>query len=294
MSETFFSIIIPTYNRAHFLVKTIESVISQDFKDFEVIVVDDGSTDNTNQIVNELIKNDSRIKYIYQKNSERAVARNYGASKANGRFLFFLDSDDYFSSPSHLNDVFAYLKNNNFKNALYFTGAVIKNDTSSILTKNYELDELSNFDFFVNESIIPARVCLSKQILTEFQFDNDCIVVEDTVLWTAIMDKYPVLYLPIFSVVYTLHNDNSVNVLKSNAYLKRLNGLKKLFYIYSVGNKISKKVKDFHLNRCYLGVYEYYLNQNKKINSLYWLVVSVIKFPRIELKHKIKLFFKLL
>jgi glycosyltransferase involved in cell wall biosynthesis len=290
----FFSIIIPTYNRANFLVETIESVISQDFKEIEVIVVDDGSTDNTNQIVNEIKKNDSRIKYIYQKNSERAIARNVGASHANGNFLIFLDSDDYFSSSSHLNDIFIFLKNNNFKCALYFTGATLKNNSNKITTKYYDLDELKNFDFFVNESIIPARVCLSKQILCEFQFDNDCIIVEDTVLWTSIMVKYPVIYIPIFSVVYTIHDGNSVNVYKSNAYYKRLKGLKKLFYIYSVGIKISEKTKSIHINRCYLGIYDYYFSQNKKNKSLFWLLLSIIKFPSIELKHKIKLFFKLL
>ena len=72
----FFSIIIPTYDRASFITKTINSVLSSEFTDFEIIVVDDGSTDNTSEIVSAI--QDNRIKYIYQENKERGAARNNG------------------------------------------------------------------------------------------------------------------------------------------------------------------------------------------------------------------------
>ena len=90
----FFSIIIPTYNRGHVLGKTIQSVINQNFNDWELIVVDDGSTDNTKNIINDFSKNDSRIRYIYQDNQERSAARNNGIENSNGKYICFLDSDD--------------------------------------------------------------------------------------------------------------------------------------------------------------------------------------------------------
>ena len=86
-----FSIIIPTYNRAAFLPKAIESVLAQTYTDWELIVVDDGSTDNTREVVAQY--NDERIIYIYQENAERSAARNNGISQAKGDFICFMDSD---------------------------------------------------------------------------------------------------------------------------------------------------------------------------------------------------------
>jgi glycosyltransferase involved in cell wall biosynthesis len=86
------SIIIPAHNRAALLKNCLESVIAQDYTLFETIVVDDGSTDNTKNVVASF--NDPRILYIYQQNAGAAVARNHGATQAKGEYLIFLDSDD--------------------------------------------------------------------------------------------------------------------------------------------------------------------------------------------------------
>lgn len=89
----FVSIIIPTYNRSKLIIRTIESVLAQTFSDFEIIVVDDGSTDNTRGILKEHIDS-GKIKYIYQNNAGPARARNNGIRNARGEILAFLDSDD--------------------------------------------------------------------------------------------------------------------------------------------------------------------------------------------------------
>jgi len=85
------SVVIPTYNRAAYLGRALQSVFAQTFKDFEVIVVDDGSTDNTADIVNAW---KDKIHYFYQKNQGRAVARNKGIELAKGKYIAWLDSDD--------------------------------------------------------------------------------------------------------------------------------------------------------------------------------------------------------
>jgi glycosyltransferase involved in cell wall biosynthesis len=95
----FFSIIIPTYNRAHLIGNTIQSVLSQSYPHFEIIVVDDGSTDNTEDVIASF--DSPKIRYIKIKNSERGYARNYGAKQAKGEWLYFLDSDDKLY-PNHL------------------------------------------------------------------------------------------------------------------------------------------------------------------------------------------------
>lgn len=101
------SVIIPTYNRAALLREAIQSVLDQTFADFEIIVVDDGSRDETVSVVAGM--GDSRVRYVYQVNAGRAAARNHGLSLAQGEFVAFLDDDDMFL-PNKLTDQVAELE----------------------------------------------------------------------------------------------------------------------------------------------------------------------------------------
>lgn len=96
------SVIIPCYNRAYIIRRAINSVLHQTFQDFEIIVVDDGSTDNTEEIIREFQENDRRIRYFcHDKNKGGSSARNTGIKLAKGQYIAFLDSDDEWL-PSHL------------------------------------------------------------------------------------------------------------------------------------------------------------------------------------------------
>ena len=88
----FFSVIIPSYNRASVLPSAIESIINQTFDDWELLIVDDGSTDSTNRVVGSYL--DARISYVFQENKGVCSARNHGISLAKGAYVCFLDSDD--------------------------------------------------------------------------------------------------------------------------------------------------------------------------------------------------------
>lgn len=92
------SVVVPTYNRVDFILKSLDSVYAQTYRPIEVVVVDDGSTDNTQKSVNEWVaqKEDQNFttQYIYQENGGAPAARNTGIAKASGRYLQFLDSDD--------------------------------------------------------------------------------------------------------------------------------------------------------------------------------------------------------
>ena len=85
------SVIIPTYNRAHLVKDAVESVLNQTYQDFELIVIDDGSTDNTREV---LAVYKDKLTYIYQENQGRSSARNHGIELAQGEYIAFLDSDD--------------------------------------------------------------------------------------------------------------------------------------------------------------------------------------------------------
>ena len=100
----FFSIIVPTYNRADLIGPTLQSVLSQEFIDFELLVVDDGSTDDTAAVVARYA--DPRLRYLPKQNAERGAARNYGLARAQGEYVLFLDSDDRLH-PHHLATLYA-------------------------------------------------------------------------------------------------------------------------------------------------------------------------------------------
>lgn len=90
----FFSVIIATYNRKDILFKTIRSVLDQSFRDFELVVVDDGSTDGTSAFLTEKLSGEARFRLLVQENKERGAARNFGIRNAKGSYLVFMDSDD--------------------------------------------------------------------------------------------------------------------------------------------------------------------------------------------------------
>lgn len=96
-----FSIVIPAYNRAGFLPQVLETVLAQTYTDFELLLIDDGSTDETPQLMQDWLQRDGRIRYHRKANEERSVARNTGFSLAKGRYVVFHDSDDLMK-PHHL------------------------------------------------------------------------------------------------------------------------------------------------------------------------------------------------
>ena len=90
-----FSIIIPVYNVEKYLVECLESIVNQSFKDFEVICVNDGSTDNSLEILQKYAENDERFKVLNQENQGQGIARNNALNIANGEYILFVDPDDF-------------------------------------------------------------------------------------------------------------------------------------------------------------------------------------------------------
>ena len=127
-----FSIILPVYNVERYLTKCVESILSQDFKDYEIILVDDGSTDGSPIICDEFEKNNSCIKVIHKKNGGQSDARNVGTAVAQGKYIIYIDSDDFIISNDFLSKVAEKTKNNTdlifYKFAKYY-------DKESVLDK---------------------------------------------------------------------------------------------------------------------------------------------------------------
>lgn len=219
MHSPFFSVIIPTYNRADFIVKTIESVLNQDFADFELIIVDDGSMDNTEEVIAKV--KDSRIVYFKKGNAERGAARNFGAKKANGKYLNFLDSDDLL-----------------YNHHLSIAYKIIQEKKASLFALHYDLKmkgEIQAADYLpservINELLIKVGNFLScnavfvlNELFKENHFNENRALSgsEDYELWLKLAARYPFYYYPEITSTIVFHEDRSVISMSSINIIKR-------------------------------------------------------------------------
>lgn len=145
MKNPFFSVIVPSYNRSDFLPKAITSVLQQSFSSFELIIIDDGSTDSTYEVVNDFVLQDSRVRYIYQVNSERGAARNTGINSSCGKWISFLDSDDEYMI-HHLQLLFEFVSEQTTNSLVVFKYLI----SDSVNTKESETCRLSEEDIGLN------------------------------------------------------------------------------------------------------------------------------------------------
>ena len=171
------SIIIPTYNRAHYLQQAIKSVLNQTFKDIEIIIVDDGSTDHTKEIVSPYSSQyPNIIRYMYQSNSERASARNNGIKHAKGEYIALLDSDDEWL-PLHLETCFETLR---------------KNPGSGLSFSNSYLIDLNSSIFSKKKSSLPSHHIL-KHIISHFSAGgcnaSSCLIKREIFNKTGYFDE---------------------------------------------------------------------------------------------------------
>lgn len=186
------SIVIPLYNKGYIIHKTIKSVLEQTFTDFEIVIVNDGSTDSSFEIVSKF--SDKRIKLFQQQNKGAAAARNLGIEKATSNLIAFLDADDFWY-PNHLEELVKLY--NDFPNCgMYcnrFQTKIAKNKT---LNNSYSYSISDDFrgivpDFFetslINRVAFSSAILISKEVLLENNgFNINVSSGQDVELWTKI------------------------------------------------------------------------------------------------------------
>lgn len=205
------SVIIPTYNRASLLGEAIASVLAQTFSDFEVIIVDDGSTDNTERIICEFI--DSRILYVKQDNNGRSYARNVALARARGRYIAFLDSDDLYL-PEKLALQVSYLDSHPHVGMLY-TSAYCIDSSGNALNENYVASVSGriyrSIAFFRPVTITLPTVMAKRELFEEVGgFDEKMHRFEDTDMWRRISKIAHIEAMPINTCKLRTHADNSL------------------------------------------------------------------------------------
>ena len=249
----FFSIIIPTYNRADMIKFALKSIINQTYEDWELIIIDDGSLDNTKQIVEQFY--DDRIKYFHQQNQERSVARNNGISKAKGDWVCFLDSDDIYHR-NHLETFYDFIKTKKFQKGLYFSGLSYR-----IYDKNqqyYNCSGKNNLEFILLNTIGVPRACCHKNILLVNQFDKNIRIGEDKELWCRIVTNHPMYYHTKKTFIELDHKERSIYDADSIFEHKKCINI----ILNYVGDRVSKKVKNHVLSDLYNRLSFYHLNSN--------------------------------
>lgn len=220
----FFSIIIPLYNKEKHIQATLESALAQTFQDFEIIVVNDGSTDKSKIMVEGI--RDDRIKLFNIQNQGVSHARNYGIEKASSNLLVFLDADDLWRSNhlENLKELYTAFPNC----GLYATAYLKKNGKIIIPTVYNMIPSAENWmgivaDYFESSTIDSiawtSAVMIPKSIIeTVGDFDETITLGagEDTDLWIRIALKYPVAFSKKITAIYNLHTDNRISNSNTN------------------------------------------------------------------------------
>jgi len=201
------SIITPTYNREEYLVFAIESVLSQSFKDFEMLIIDDGSTDNTKDLVKRY-RYDQRIHYFYQQNKGQSVARNTGLKQARGEYICFLDSDDLFK-PDKLTRQIAFLKSNPEISITHSDEELI--DEKGHVFSMYNMKRHSGILYeklLIDNFVSIGTVMVRRECFDELgMFDESIKVADDYELWLRFATKYKFHYEAEYLAQYRMMKD---------------------------------------------------------------------------------------
>jgi len=202
------SVIIPTYNRAHLVGRAIRSVLNQTFQDFEIIVVDDGSTDNTEEVVKSF--NDPRIRYIrHEQNRGGSAARNTGIRAASGEYIAFLDSDDEWL-PEKLARQVQLLRASDetvglvYTRVCYFDSTGKRHPGPVPKARGYVWQALLEENVIgTASSVIVRKACFDRVGL----FDERFPARQDREMWVRISQHFQVEFLPDVLTIRYLHSD---------------------------------------------------------------------------------------
>ncbi|MBS1558116.1 MAG: glycosyltransferase family 2 protein [Bacteroidetes bacterium] len=248
-NSPFFSIVIPTYNRAGFIRKTIDSALSQSFQNFEVIVVDDGSTDNTEEVVRSI--DAQKIHYYKKQNGERAAARNFGAVLSKGQFINFVDSDDLLH-PNHLDVATQFIEKNKTADVFHL-GYEIKNDIGKLRAIN---NIRSVNDEIVNGNRLSCNgVFIRREVLLKNPFNEDRALssLEDWELWIRLSARYPFLNDNSITSTIVQHDSRSVMTADTSKIKTKVDR----FVHYVINDEQNRKYYGQRLNKAVASAFTY-------------------------------------
>lgn len=182
------SIVVPVYNAEHFIQETIQYVSAQTYENWELILVDDFSEDNSCDVIENIMKTDNRIRLLRQDaNSGAAKCRNKGVSCARGRYICFLDADDIWESDKLAHGLAFIADGKGF----VFTGYEFADENGKGLGKIVHVpNEITYKEALKNTTIFTSTVMLDRKVIEDKDLMMPCIASEDTATWWNILKKY--------------------------------------------------------------------------------------------------------
>lgn len=302
----YISIVIPLYNKEHEIAKTLESALNQTFTDFEIIIVNDGSTDRSLDIVKQIT--DKRITIYNTENNGVSHARNYGIEKASAKLIAFLDADDLWYE-HHLVDLKQL--HEEFPDCGMYCKAYEKKDGDVLIPSQYKnIPKINGWshivqDYFdsstINSIAWTSAVMLPKTTLDSIgNFDENITLGagEDTDLWIRIALQYPVAFSNKVSALHQLDSGNRLS--HSNTNSRQFINLDK-YEDLAVGNPSLKRYLD--LNRYAIAIqyklsgdidkakdYIYKINKNSLNRKQQFLIGQTPRIMRLlfKLKHSLR------
>ena len=288
-NQSWFSVIIPLYNKEKSIRSTIESVLNQTYPGFELIVVNDGSTDNSISVVKQF--NDERIKLFDKANGGVSSARNYGVEKSSYELIAFLDADDLWL-PQALEE-FSFLINQFPEAELYATGFSI--DEKNIphadrrfLVDNYHYHSVLSYIKKGSPLMITGCVAMKKnRFLAVGGYNERFSRGEDLDLWKRLTDRYTLAKSEVVTMIYRQDIENRVSF-KDEA------DKTKLYNQYPEHkNKVTNKYEKVLYGLMALGDIRYYLTHLRGLNELFkltyyfdWIIQALIFYIKIKYTKK--------
>jgi teichuronic acid biosynthesis glycosyltransferase TuaG len=299
MSDDLVSIIMPAYNAEKYIAASIESVLAQTFSDWELIVVDDGSTDSTATVVQEFATSDPRVRYIFQENGRLGKARNTGISNSTGRLIAFLDSDDLWL-PTKLEVQTRAMAENNadvvYSKSYVFSDENIDDETQTLTSSAGKFSGPDFFDSLIRYPQIPVLTVLFKRsaldrvgLFEEGKAYHGC---EDYDLWLRLARAGLVFYgMPDILARYRRHG-TAMTAMRSNMFkltlsivrryidqsgLSELEKQRRLTGLYR--EVVSSLIDEGKISEAKQFVHELYLwNKNSIVTRLQKILISI--WPR--------------
>lgn len=239
--EPFYSVIIPIYNVEKFLNQCVDSVLSQSFSDYEVILVDDGSSDKCPIICDEYAKKNQCIKVIHKRNEGLSAARNSGIDVAKGKYLLFLDSDDYWDDSDALKKLYYVISQNEYADLVMFQAKLLYPDGSMITDKGQYADDFNYMNkeealkYLTENGLLVGSAC-SKVVRREFLLKNNLFfkvgIKSEDIDWILrvanCMPKY--LYSDQFFYIYRKGRSDSITANMDYTYLEQFADMLEEFY----------------------------------------------------------------